>query len=456
MLRSGWLLLFAFLASGFIIPPPLMAAEPKVTDRAEFFSNSAVEQATRKIQDIRRRFKVEVVVETFPSIPENMKSQYRPDEKNKFFRRWAETCAADQGVKGIYVLICKKPGHLQMEPDQLTRKKAFTLDERDALVKNMLKRMNQKQYDAALSEMVASIETTLQTNLGQRTGGAAPTRRIPNEAPAGGAGQSSGILGWICLAVVVLLVVWLIKALIGAFRGGGNLRGVGEEVNGDRTGLVLDLGDGQERVEIPIGLAIPGGGDREAIVGVGAPEGRLEIANVKRANGALAIPEHIELDVPHARAVGHAHVPALPWNIADLEVDVLDRAAGIGVAGHYQQLRCAGLTALLAEGVPGYLVELCPVLKKCDEVEFGRLRGHRVLAHCAFAAGEGASRADDALEPVAVRPGFADVGLAPHARLGECRLCPERLVLVTPEERRDRNPILCGQIGLHRGSFAGG
>ena len=63
-----------------------------------------MEQATRKVQEIHRRFKIEVVIETFPSIPENRRAQYKPAEKNAFFRRWAETSAADEGVKGIYVL----------------------------------------------------------------------------------------------------------------------------------------------------------------------------------------------------------------------------------------------------------------------------------------------------------------------------------------------------------------
>ena len=111
-----------------VVPAPLQAAEPKVNDRAEFFSESAVEQATRKIQEIRRRYKVEVVIETFASIPDSMKAHTSPrTEEQKFFRRWAETRATDEGVKGIYVLICKNPGHMQIEPDESVRRKAFTL-----------------------------------------------------------------------------------------------------------------------------------------------------------------------------------------------------------------------------------------------------------------------------------------------------------------------------------------
>ena len=212
MLRSGGLLLVALLVGELVAPVPLKAAEPRVVDQAQFFSKAAVEQATRKVQEIRRRFKVDVVIETFPSIPENMKAEYKPEEKKAFFLRWADARAAGEGVKGIYVLICKNPGHLQIAPDQLTiRKREFTLEESAALVRRVTKLMDQKQFDAALSEMVNTIESTLATNLGQRSGRAVPPAQgIPNSWPLGGAGQSSPLVGWICLGVVVLLVVWLI------------------------------------------------------------------------------------------------------------------------------------------------------------------------------------------------------------------------------------------------------
>ena len=120
------------------------------------------------MQDIYRRFKVEVVIETFPSIPDTMKAQYKPEEKARFFRRWAETRATDEGLKGIYVLICKNPGHLQIEPDQLVRRKAFTLDQRDALVARMRRDSWRKNnMMRPLAEIVDGIESTLETDLGQ-------------------------------------------------------------------------------------------------------------------------------------------------------------------------------------------------------------------------------------------------------------------------------------------------
>ena len=201
MLRSGWLLLLGCLVGGLVFSAPikaapLEAAEPNVIDRAGFFSKSAVDQAMRKIQEIHSRFQVDVLIETFPSIPDNLNAQYKPTDKRAFFRRWAETRAADEGVKGIYVLICKNPGHLQIEPDQSVRRKAFTSNQRDVLAQRTLKLLDQKQFDAALLEMANTIAMNVETNLGQRgTGAAPPTQRLPNRAPPAAPQQSSGLFG---------------------------------------------------------------------------------------------------------------------------------------------------------------------------------------------------------------------------------------------------------------------
>ena len=222
MTRSG-LIIVAILASGLGFARPAQAAVPKVNDQAGFFSKSAIDQATATLQDIQRRYKVEVVVETFPSIPQDMRARFdsaKPEaEKNRFFQRWAEIRASDEGVKGVYVLICKSPGHLQIEPDESVRRKAFTLQERDALVPSVLSLLKAKRYDAALEKIVGTISATVTANESPVRG----RQPAPNQAPAGLPAQinsmGSGIGGWLCLAVVAVLVIWMIMGLIRAFSG---------------------------------------------------------------------------------------------------------------------------------------------------------------------------------------------------------------------------------------------
>ena len=116
MLRSGGLLLFVLLASGLIGASPVEGGEAKINDWGLFFSDTAVRQAKRTMDEINQRYKVDVVIDTYASIPDDLRSQYDKTDKN-FFRRWARRLAADGGVKGIYLLICKDPPHITVEPD---------------------------------------------------------------------------------------------------------------------------------------------------------------------------------------------------------------------------------------------------------------------------------------------------------------------------------------------------
>ena len=217
MLRSGWLLLLALLAQRTVLPAPLEAAEPKVNDRAEFFSKSAVEHAKRKIQEIHRRFKVEVVIETFPSIPDNMKAQYKPEREG---RPVLSPLGRDAGGRR------RRERHLRVDlqesgaPANRTRsnrpaRRLSRLQDRDALVKRTTEAHAAEAVRCGPSEMVDSIESTLEANLGQRavsrparvpipasvaTGPLRP-QRFPNEAREVRT-QSSGLLGWVCLGVV--------------------------------------------------------------------------------------------------------------------------------------------------------------------------------------------------------------------------------------------------------------
>ena len=76
--------------NGLVATAPIEGAGPKINDDlGSFFSKSAVDHAMGRLLKIYSRFKVEVVIETFSSIPDNMKAQYQPDAKAEFFRRWA-------------------------------------------------------------------------------------------------------------------------------------------------------------------------------------------------------------------------------------------------------------------------------------------------------------------------------------------------------------------------------
>src|SRR5205809_697577 len=111
------LLISAVLAGGMLLAAPsAQAATPGVKDQAGFFSKEAVTKANGVIHEIQSRFHKEVVVETMLSVPEEDKDEVKDKAgRDRFFPRWARERAADLKVNGIYIVITKVPGHVQVE-----------------------------------------------------------------------------------------------------------------------------------------------------------------------------------------------------------------------------------------------------------------------------------------------------------------------------------------------------
>ena len=137
MTRRG-LIFVAILAIGFGLVLPAQAAAPKVNDQAGFFSKSAIDQATAKLQEIRAAIRLRWSWRPCPRFRtsqqvHNFDAAKTEAEKKRSFAL-GRIRAEDEGVKGIYILICKSPGHLRIEPDEYGGRKAFTSAVRDELV----------------------------------------------------------------------------------------------------------------------------------------------------------------------------------------------------------------------------------------------------------------------------------------------------------------------------------
>jgi uncharacterized protein len=136
-------------------------------------------------------------------------------------------------VKGIYVLICKDPPHLQIDVDNATRAKSFTPQDRDRLAKKMGDLLG-KENDAALAQGVDFVQTTLRANLGRRaeTSGPAagpsvapggprpPAARPVDEHPPAQASETPW-LRWVFIGLAVLVGIWVLRALMHGLAGAG-------------------------------------------------------------------------------------------------------------------------------------------------------------------------------------------------------------------------------------------
>jgi uncharacterized membrane protein YgcG len=125
-----------------------------VQDRALMFNPAVVAKANQQLQDIRQQFKKDVTIETYP--------QGRTDKQ---YAAWIEERMKASKVDGIFVLITKKPGHIQIAEGPLTVKQAFTVADRDKLNQLLIKHFKAEHFDQGLTEGIAYIRDTLAVNL---------------------------------------------------------------------------------------------------------------------------------------------------------------------------------------------------------------------------------------------------------------------------------------------------
>jgi TLP18.3/Psb32/MOLO-1 phosphatase superfamily protein len=224
---AGWLASAA--------PVSASAVAPVIKDDGKFFSDDARAKADEQIRKIYHDFGKDLLIETFATVPAdkakdvNLKDK---DARERFFEEWARERARDAEVNGIYILICKEPAHLQVEVGNETQKKAFTLSDREELVRGLAKKLRDHKEDEGLLDAVNFVGRKLRehgvrpsarsetvTEWGHRTAKNFPAV-IPGEENKGG-GMMAGIGGLICIGIIVLLGVWLVVGVFRALTGGG-------------------------------------------------------------------------------------------------------------------------------------------------------------------------------------------------------------------------------------------
>lgn len=221
-MSSHWLHRIPIVAATLV----LLAAVPTTTqaaairDDAEFFGEKALKRAEAELAELRKKTGKEVRIETFERPPSTAEDIEKLDktERAKFFDRLARERATLEKTKGIYILICKHPGHVQVEVDRQTREQGFGSDERNELRDKLLEGFKKKDYDQALREGVDYAVRTLEklhprhAALPVGAGGAHPA--APHQRAGG-----MGWLGWIIVAVLVLVGIRLVASLFALFSG---------------------------------------------------------------------------------------------------------------------------------------------------------------------------------------------------------------------------------------------
>ena len=234
---ARWVLVFA-LDAGWLLPSMAFAIVPQVHDNGKFFDADTVKKADAlpTIQKIQEGYKKDVVVLTYDKIPEDVFKHINYDPKNReaFFDQWARHEAQQGKVNGIIILISKDQKHkdstwIQEDVGEYTEENAFRPADRKAL-HNIFENNWAKNRNEALVEALQFIDQRMgyehqkvsSAKAGVAAGGTGPvhTAPLPGHHDNGG----SNILGWVCVGLFALVVVWVIFGVIRAFTrsaGGG-------------------------------------------------------------------------------------------------------------------------------------------------------------------------------------------------------------------------------------------
>lgn len=110
--RPSWHMLLAAASCLALVP----TARGQVNNRAGLFTLEAVKKADERIGEIKSRLGKWIVVDTFkePPATEPKKNLENAELREKFFEEWARQRVAETGLKGVHVLWCQTPRHVQV------------------------------------------------------------------------------------------------------------------------------------------------------------------------------------------------------------------------------------------------------------------------------------------------------------------------------------------------------
>ena len=255
----------ALLAGGLVaVPAPAYAAKADqpgvlhVYDLGAMFTKAGIDKAKGTMGDVQFDQGLTLTIDTESTPPANKIAPGKDasdGEKAKFFETWAKEQASGDKAKGIYVLVCRSPGYVQVIAGKTTRDRGFSpKDEqklRDILLTSFRDSSKAKQdgkseeeqfkiRDEALAAAVDYVISDLKDTV-VATGGTGNTTNTQTTKKISGPGGYGGIGGWICLGLTILLCVWLVIGLLRALTGGGGGGGGGYGGGGGGGGFGMGL-----------------------------------------------------------------------------------------------------------------------------------------------------------------------------------------------------------------------
>src|SRR5262249_36684303 len=113
-------------------------ATPGVRDNAKppFFKTETVQNADKIIREIHDKYGKDLIIETVSTIPESDRERVgkmSSKDRERYFEEWVQRLAREQHVNGIYLLICRHPGHVEVGVGHETEKRDFLPSNKEQL-----------------------------------------------------------------------------------------------------------------------------------------------------------------------------------------------------------------------------------------------------------------------------------------------------------------------------------
>ncbi len=95
----------------------------EVHDQAAMFDAQTIEQVNGIIQEIKQKFGKDLGVLTVSAIPERDLPRLQAEGKETFYENWVRHEARDAHTNGVFILIVKNPGRLQIGVGNMTARR---------------------------------------------------------------------------------------------------------------------------------------------------------------------------------------------------------------------------------------------------------------------------------------------------------------------------------------------
>ena len=138
--------------------------ETSVADGGAFFSAETVSAAGDIIRAIQAHHERDVRVETYDEVPPQLRGDLARDGLDKFYDDWLNRRARQLGVRGVFILVTRTPGRVQVGVDKSTARRAFPPDDRDALRDALVLAFRNARYDAGLLDGLRFVRRRLDEN----------------------------------------------------------------------------------------------------------------------------------------------------------------------------------------------------------------------------------------------------------------------------------------------------